>query len=116
MLVPKTATMKKITARWPKDPTDKIRAIKAVRSIADVNLHDAKNWIETNRVDSISGWVDALRVEEIKELVLVSGGDCVSNTQFDKYRDDIKEIAMKAMLADDTVVAEELLNFINKFS
>jgi hypothetical protein len=108
--------MKKITARWPKEPTNKIRAIKAVRSIADVNLKDAKNWIENNRVDSVSGWVESHRVEDIKNLVLSSGGDCVSNSQFDKYRDDIKEIAMAAMLADDTEVAEEILNFINKFS
>jgi len=106
--------MRKVSIKFPNGHTNKISAIKAVRSASGMGLKDAKNFVEDAEHDSMTMDVlDEYDFYELQKTVQQNGGMIVSDEEFGKYRDDLKEIALAAMLADDTMVAEEILAFVN---
>ena len=106
---------KTVVACWKNVPSNKIKAIKALRSFTTCNIREAKEFLECNTGEVIRGEVDEYDYESVKQSIIMAEGTVLSNMEFEKYYDDLKELAMKATLADDTVFAKELLEFINKF-
>lgn len=105
---------KKVSVSFPNTPTNKVTAIKAVKFVTDWGLKESKNWVESNRGDIVEGIIPSHEVVAVKDLVDRAGGVFSDDTELSKYYDDFKEIAMKAMLADDTMAAQQILNFINE--
>ena len=106
--------MRKVSIKFPKGHSNKISVIKAIRAASELGLKEAKELSEAAVIESKTLEIrDDADYYELTKIVQQNDGMIVSDEQFGKYRDDLKEIAMAAMLADDTMVAEEILAFVN---
>lgn len=105
----------KYIIQWPGTPTNKIWAVKAIRKLKGWGLKEAKEWAEQDYTKPLEGWLanNDHDISELYRYVENSGGQISDTEEFGKYKDDLKEIVMKATLADDTIFAEQLLRFIN---
>jgi hypothetical protein len=99
--------------KFPSGMNNKISTMKAISKANGMGLKESKHLAEAAELTSqVVDVPDEQRCEFIK-VINAAGGVCTSDEQFAKYRDDLKQIAVAATLADDTIIAEEILAFVN---
>jgi len=99
--------------KFPKGFKNKIQVIKAIRAASGLGLKGAKYMSEASEHESQVIDVPMEQRFEFMRIVDENGGVTTNDEQFARYRDDLKQIAMAATLADDTIIAEEILAFVN---
>jgi len=105
--------MRSVIISFKNGCTRKIQAIKALRAATNIDLRSAKDFVQNVNAEPLSLQVDDGDFYTLLQNINESGGILIDDNEFAKYRDSLKEIAMAAMLADDTFVAEEIIAFVN---
>jgi len=99
--------------RFTNGMNNKIQVIKAIRQANKMGLKEAKKLAEAAEQESQDIDVPEDQRYGFMQVIDENGGITTNDEQFAKYRDDLKQIAMAATLADDTIIAEEILAFVN---
>ena len=99
--------------KFPSGMNNKIQVIKAIRAANGMGLKESKELSEAAEHKSQVIDVPNEQRYEFMKVVDENGGVTTDDEQFARYRDDLKQIAMAATLADDTIIAEEILAFVN---